>query len=190
MQLFEECNEIHLSFADGHLQPQIMAVHRIQAVLGVQIAHITSEYVQRVHGIGLSVEDQIGRIQIDAQIIHAHALKAAKHGNGGFLARFKEQELTVLFQMLRNSADRYAEAREVWIIGIFRNEAHVSDHIRNSEQMSEVRSVAQVLHAHLPVFGRHKSQRDLPVVEIPDLRPLPAAPECGYADAVFFKELF
>ena len=75
------------------------------------------------------------------------------------------------FQMLCHRADGDAEAVKIRIVGIFRDEPHVGDHIRNPQTVSEIRSVAQVLDAHLPVFRRNQPEGELPVIKIPDHGP-------------------
>ena len=153
------------------------------------VADIGANGVQRVHGIGLAVQDQVGGVEVHAQIVTAHRLKAAQERHRRFLPRLKQQPLAVLLQVLRHGTDRVAQGLELRIIGILRDKAHVRNHVDQPQLMGEVRAIAQILHTHSAIFRRHQTQNLLPFIEVPRLGAVPAAPEGGNGHAVCRNKL-
>ena len=144
MQLCKNCTEVYFSLSNGCFGTELMSVCRIAAVLCMQVADVFAENVKCVCRVCFSVKNQICSVQIHIKIIRADGFKAAQHGNGGFLAGFKQQALTVFLQMLRNSAHSDAEAAEIGIIRIFRNKSHMGYDISDAELVGKICTVAKV----------------------------------------------
>ena len=142
MQLFKECAEIHPAVSKADLFTQIVAVGRIHAILGVEIADIGSENIECVYRIGFAVQDEIRGVEIDAEIVTVHRLKTAQESHGCFLPCLKKQMLSVFPAVQRDSAHSVAEALIFRVARILRNKPHMGDDVRNAERRGKVRAVA------------------------------------------------
>ena len=66
-----------------------------------------AEDVEGVHRIGLAVKDQVGGIEIHADVVQAHVVDGAEQRDGRFLARFAAEVLAVLPAVCGYGADGF-----------------------------------------------------------------------------------
>src|SRR5882757_2117341 len=98
VQLFQtrdNARKIHLASADGHFFAEFLRVGRPKAVLGMNPLHEGAEEFDSVNRIRLTVENQIGDVEIDALIVQPYVLNGSHQGDGSFLPRFVTEILIV-----------------------------------------------------------------------------------------------
>src|SRR5437899_4974064 len=91
LDFFQACNDarkVHLAFADRNFLAQLPGIGRPEPVFSVDTLYIRTEQLDRIHWIGLAVQNQIGEVEIDALIISADVLDRADQSNRCFLAGF------------------------------------------------------------------------------------------------------
>lgn len=106
MEPLQQRGKIHLSLPHRRFKSEIMSVGRITAILAMNPADIFSDYVKRIHGIGLAVQDQIGGVEIDSKVGQSHVLKQTQQGDGCLLPGFEQQILAVCLQMRGHTPHR------------------------------------------------------------------------------------
>src|SRR6267154_3119588 len=105
-QTRDNARKIHLALADGHFFAEFLRVGRPKAVLGVNSLHERAKKFHSVNRIRLTVENQIGDVEIDALIVHSYILNGSHQGDGSFLAGFVTEILTVALAICGHFAHR------------------------------------------------------------------------------------
>ena len=65
----EHLFKVHVAGADGHLFSQLVGICGGQAVLGMHVPHVLAEGIQGIHRVPIAVEDHVGGIQVDENVI-------------------------------------------------------------------------------------------------------------------------
>ena len=107
MKFGEDLAEVHQAFADKNLFAKFVGVGGPEAILGMNAAHMGTEDVDRVHRVGLAVEQEVGGVEADAKVGHGHIVDGARHGGGCLLAGFHEEVLAVGLAVFGHGADGF-----------------------------------------------------------------------------------
>src|SRR6266403_5051537 len=110
VQLFQTrdyARKIHLAFADGHFFAEFLRIGRPKAVLGVNPLHEGAEEFDSINGDRLTVENQIGEVEVHALIVQTYVLNGSHQGDGSFLPRFVTEILTVALAICGHFAHRH-----------------------------------------------------------------------------------
>ena len=73
----EEAREIDLALAYRLLRAEVAAVFRIEAILGVDAPDMRPEKRQGIDRVALAIEEEVGWIEVDADIVHGDVLDGA-----------------------------------------------------------------------------------------------------------------
>src|SRR3989441_3913654 len=141
LQARDDPQRIHLAFADGHFFSQLSWVRRPETVLGMNSLDIGREDLDGVDRIGLAVEDEVGKIKVDALIVETDVLHGAHERNGRFLPGFIAEGLTVAPAVLHYVAHGHDRLLVYRIVGIFWNEPGVTLHRGNAACLGKVRGL-------------------------------------------------
>src|SRR5712691_12838684 len=95
LQARDDPRKIHLALADGYFLPQLPRVRRPEAVFGMNALDMGREDLHRVDRIGLAVEDEVGKIKVDALIVEADVLHRPLERDGCFLPGLIAEVLSV-----------------------------------------------------------------------------------------------
>src|SRR5690349_13360984 len=71
IELANDFGKIDSALADRHFLAELFRIGRIQPVFGVQATHVFADDIQRADGLSFAIEDQIGGIEIDADVVEA-----------------------------------------------------------------------------------------------------------------------
>ena len=93
VQSSDDPRKIDLPRADRHLLPELPAIRGVEPVLGVEVADVPAEHVERVERVGLAVEDQVGRIEIHGDVRQVQLFEERPQGVRRFLAGFGVQTI-------------------------------------------------------------------------------------------------
>ena len=130
---------------------------------------IGREDLDGVDRIRLAVEDQVGKIKVDALIVETDVLHRPHERNGRFLPGFIAEVLTVapaILHYFAHGRDRLFVDR---IVGIFRNEPRVTLHRGNAACFGKVRGLFHPGDARGAGVPRNDADRQRPLVKIPNL---------------------
>src|SRR2546427_3382102 len=169
LQARDDPRKIHLAFADGHFFSQLSWVRRPETVLGVNSLDIRREDLDGVDRIGLAVEDEVGKIKVDALIVETDVQHRAHQRNGSFLPGLIAEVLRVAAAILHHFAHGCDRLFVYRVVGIFRNEPGVTLDRGNAARFGEVRALLHPRDARGARIARHHTDRQRPFVEIPHL---------------------
>src|SRR5207253_9995555 len=131
LQARDDPRKIDLALPDGHFLPQLSRVRRPKTVFGMNALDIRREDLDGVERIGFAVEDEVGKIKVDALIVETNVLYHPHERNWSFLTGFIAEVLTVAPAIFHHIAHRRHRFHVYGIVGILRNEPCVTLHCGN-----------------------------------------------------------
>src|SRR3984957_11193786 len=167
MKFGEDLSEVDEAFADENLFAKFVGVGGPAAILGMDAAHMGTEDVDRIHRVGLAVEEEVGGIEADAEVGHGYIVYGAGHRGGCFLAGFHEEVLAVGLAMFGHGADGFDGLRVEGIAGVFWDEAAVGLYLGNADLLGEVGNLAEGVDARGAGFGGHHADGGWSLHEVP-----------------------
>ena len=120
-------------------------------------ADVLADLSQRLDRLARPVEDHVGRIEVDEQVVALHVADELQQRVGRFLSGFQVQRLTVLLgviaQVARDGDDLLIER----LAGVVRHEAQVQGDDRAAEQLGEVGDLLHLRQSRRARFRRHEA---------------------------------
>ena len=120
-------------------------------------AHVTPDFLQGGDRLAGAVQDHVGRIEVDEQVVTLYIMNELQQRVGRFLAGLQVQGLAVLFAMVA----QVARHRQHLLIqrrrGFVRHKADVQCHDRYAQQFREIGDFLHFLSARSPRFRRHQA---------------------------------
>src|SRR2546425_10574734 len=189
LQARDDPRKIHLAFADGHFFSQLSWVRRPETVLGMNSLDIGREDLDGVDRIGLAVEDEVGKIKVDALIVETDVLHRAYERDGRFLPGLIAEVLSVAPAIRHDVAQGRDRLFVYRVVGIFRNEPGVTLHRGNAACFGKVRGLLDPGDARGARVARHDADRQRPIVKVPSLATWSANHDGRRLDLVLVESL-
>src|ERR1039458_3472992 len=168
LEALDEGREVDLALADGHLATQLTGAGRVEPVLGVDSLHQRAEDIEGVHRIGLAVEDEVGGVEVHADIVEADVADGAEEGDGGFLAGFAAEVLAVAAAVVGHGADGFDGFLVNGIVRIFGDESAVSLDGGDAALFGEIGGFLDLGDARVAIFARHQADGERTFIEVVD----------------------
>ena len=132
----------------------MLGIGRIKSVFGVHAHDIRSEQLHGIQRIGLTVQDQVGYVEINPDIVQPDIFDGAHQRNRRLLPGLAAERLAVLFAVLGHGADGFDGFRIDRIVGVFGNEPAMRLHAGDTSFFGKVRHLLDTLDARLPILAR------------------------------------
>ena len=136
-----------LPLSDRHLFTKRLGVGGIKAIFGVHALGVRAEDVDGVGGVPLAVEDQVGDVEVDTDVVEANVAYGADEGDRGLLAGLAVELLTVVAAVGGALPDRRDGFGIHRVVGIFWDEAAMSGERGDADLLREIRDVLSALDA-------------------------------------------
>lgn len=168
VQFVEDLEEVDQASADQDLLTEFVGIGRPSAILGMNAADMRAKDVDRINRIGLSVENQIGRVETNREILHVHIANHARHGRGSLLSSFHKEILSIFTAVLGDRANGLHGLRIERVGGVFGDKAAMRLDLRDAEQFGKIRNLAQCVDARPARGWRNKSDGRRAAQEVPN----------------------
>src|ERR1035438_2518289 len=169
LQALDEGRKVDLALADGHFAPQLARAGGVESVLGVDSLHQRAENVEGVNRIGLAVKDEVGGVEVHADVVEAHVMDGAVERDGRFLAGFAAEVLAVAAAVVGHGADGLDGFLVDGIVRIFGDESAVGLDGWDAALFGEIRGLLDLRDARVAVFARHQADSEWTFIEVVDL---------------------
>src|SRR2546422_4691571 len=189
LQARDDSRKIHLALADGDLPAQLSGVRRPETVFGMNSLDMGREDLDGVDRIGLTVEDEVGKIKVDALIVETDVLHRAHERNGRFLPGFIAEGLTVAPAVLHYVAHGHDRLLVYRVVGIFWNEPGVTLHRGNAACFGKIRGLLHPGDARGARVARNDADRQRSFVKIPHLATWSSHHDGGRLNVVLVESL-
>ena len=153
-------------------------------ILGVDALDERAELIHRVERIRPSVEEQIGRVEVDAEVVGADVVERAEQRRRRFLAGLEPQLDIVIRAGVREPRERVYGARITRVVRVLGDEAHVPGKRRRADPLGKGRRLLERGQPHRACLRRDQPQRQRPFVEVPHSPARRVCPMGGDGDLV------
>lgn len=184
----DEAIEVDEAISEAHLVSEIVGISGAAAILGMDALDIGTKDIEGIDGIAASVEEEVGGIEIDAEIVETRGLDVAQQGHRRLLPSLKPEANAELFAVATNVGERFDYAREKRIGHVFGQEATVRDKRGRAELCRKVGPLLELLDTISAELWRDDAERGGAFREVPCDGTRVATPEGGEADLVLIKE--
>src|SRR5436190_14226698 len=100
LQQADQYREVDFALPDRHFAAELLGIGRIKSVFGVHAHDIRSEQLHGIQRIGLTVQDQVGYVEINPDIVQPDIFDGAHQRNRRLLPGLAAERLAVLFAVL------------------------------------------------------------------------------------------
>lgn len=161
---FEEGAEvglhIDLSFAEGHFAaPGDAWLIAPGGIFAMHAADVAADLAECGDGFTGTVEDHIGRIEVDEEVGRGHIFEKLEEGVGGFLSGFEVKGLFVAGDVFAEVAGDFDDLGVALRGGIVGDEAEVEGDDIAAEEASEIGDLFHFLEAGSARFFGHEAHR-------------------------------
>ena len=132
---------------------------------------IRTENINRVNGVRLSIQDEVGRVQADSEVRVVHVPNDPQHSRRGLLPGLHQEGLTVTGAMPHKIANRQNRLFVERVGGVFGNETAVRLYVRNAKQLCEVGSLLESVDTCLPCGAGYYTNGRGALGKVPFQRP-------------------
>src|SRR4029077_3119994 len=125
-QALDDTREIYFTLTDRNFGSEFSGTCGPETVFRMDALNVGREDFDGVNGIGLTVHDEVGEVEVDALIVEGDVAHRAHQRDGSFLARFVAEVLPIagaVFSDFTHGGNRFFVNG---VVRIFRNEADVS----------------------------------------------------------------
>src|SRR2546425_7107690 len=189
LQARDDPRKIHLAFADRHFLAQLPRVRRPETVFGMNSLDIGREDLDGVDRIRFAVEDEVGKIKVNALIVEADVLYRANERDGCFLPGLIAEVLRVAPAVLHHVAHRCDRLLVYRVVGIFWNEPGVTLHRGDAACFGKIRGLLHPSDARGARVAGNDADRQRSFVKIPHLATWSSNHDGGRLDVVLAERL-
>src|SRR3989442_11122867 len=189
LQARDDPRKIHLAFADRHFLAQLPRVRRPETVFGMNSLDIGREDLVCRLLLEKKIEDEVGKIKVNALIVEADVLYRANERDGCFLPGLIAEVLRVAPAVLHHVAPRSDRLLLYRVVGIFWNEAGVTLHRGDAACFGKIRGLLHPSDARGARVARNDADRQRSFVKIPHLATWSSHHDGGRFDVVLVESL-
>ena len=168
-ETLDHSRKIDLTLADRYLLAELVGIGRVKPVFGVDRADVLAEDIQRIEGIGFSVQDQIGSVQADSDVIQTDIPDDAHQCDRGLLPGLEQERLAIPFGVLRDFAYRLDRLAVEWVGRSLRNEPAMCLQVGDAEPFGEIRRALEADHPGAARGARNQPDGGRTLGKIPDV---------------------
>src|ERR1700722_12255304 len=128
--------------------------------------HQRAEDLQRIHRIGLAIENEVGGVKVYAVIVESHVVDGAVEGDGRFLAGLAAEVLAIAAAIVGHRADSFDGFLIYRIVGVFWDKSAVSLDGGHAALFGKVGSLLDLGNAGFAILARDQADGERAAVEV------------------------